>query len=101
MYLEEVKPRRVEPRKTKRKMPGRLSVKDRFLDVMFPDTIGWKDRQPSKKEGEQDEEEDNPREKAKEKFKYWIQLGEPLARMSQRFGVSILLRLPKRLTDTV
>jgi hypothetical protein len=46
-------------------------------------TREWKGRQPSKKEGEQDKEEDNPREKAKEKFKYWIQLGEPLARMSQ------------------
>ena len=100
MYLEEVQSRKDEPRSIKRKMPGRPTVKDRFLDLIFPDTIDWKDRQPSKKESGQDEE-DNPRDTARGKFKYWIQLGEPLARMSQRFGVGIVPRLPKTLTDTV
>jgi hypothetical protein len=38
MYIEEVKSRRAEPRKKRRKMSGRLSVKDRFTDVIFPDT---------------------------------------------------------------
>jgi hypothetical protein len=45
-------------------MSRRLSVNDRFTDVLFPETIGWKGKQPSKKEGEQDEEDENPREKA-------------------------------------
>jgi hypothetical protein len=44
-------------------------------------------------------EEKGPREKAKEKFDYWIRLGEPLASMVQRFGSGILLLLPKKLTD--
>jgi hypothetical protein len=45
-----IKLRTDEPRKTRQKMPGGLSVKDRFTDVIFPDTIDWKGRQPSKKE---------------------------------------------------
>ena len=44
--------------------------------------------------------QNNPREEAKNTFKYWIQLGKPLAKMAQRFGVGVLLRLPTDLTDT-
>jgi hypothetical protein len=54
----------------------------------------------SRKKGKQmSNKEKGPREKSKEFLEYWIQLGEPLARMVQRFGHGILLLLPKKLTD--
>jgi hypothetical protein len=98
-YIEETEARKAEPRKKRRKMLRRLSVNDRFTDVLFPETAEWKGEQPSKKKGKQHKREKNPREKAKQTLEYWIHLGEPLARMVQRFGVGILLRLPKKLTD--
>jgi hypothetical protein len=39
------------------------------------------------------------RENAKKKLDYWIQLGELLARMAQRYGIAILALLHKTLTD--
>jgi hypothetical protein len=54
----------------------------------------------STKKGKQmSKREKGPREKAKECLEYWIRLGEPLARMVQRFGHGILLLLPEKLTD--
>ena len=40
-----------------------------------------------------------PRKKAKEKLEYWLSLGELLAMMAQRYGIGIILLLPKKLTD--
>ena len=51
-----------------------------------------KDKQASPKKG-------YPREAAKRKVEYWIQLGKPLLKMVQRFGHGILLFLPENLTD--
>ena len=39
------------------------------------------------------------RENAKKKLDYWIQLGELLARMAQRYGIAILALLHETLTD--
>jgi hypothetical protein len=89
-YIKETKARGDESRSIKRKLVGRPSVHDRFVDILFPETVEWKNK----------DMQNNPREKAKTTFKYWIQLGEPLAKMAQRFGVGILLRLPTNLTDT-
>ncbi len=44
-------------------------------------------------------EEKGPRENAKKKLDYWIQLGEPLARMAQCYGIAIVPLLPEKLTD--
>jgi hypothetical protein len=84
-YIEEKEARGAECKKKRRKIPRRLSVNGRFTDVPFPETIGWKGKQPSKKEGEQDKRRRTPREKANARLNYWIQLGGPLARMAQRF----------------
>lgn len=40
------------------------------------------------------------RERAKKTFEYWIRLGKPLWRMSERYGLSILVVLPKEVTET-
>ena len=43
----------------------------------------------SRKKGKQmSNKEKGPREKSKEFLEYWIQLGEPLARMVQRSGMA-------------
>jgi hypothetical protein len=92
MYIEEREARRAVPRKKRKTQLPRSSPKDRFTDLFFPETIKYTGEPLSKKEK-------GPREKAKEKIDYWIRLGEPLARMAQRFGYSVLLLLPEKLTD--
>ncbi|KAH6667785.1 hypothetical protein B0J14DRAFT_675784 [Halenospora varia] len=78
------------PKKRRKRELPRLSPKDRFTDLLFPETKGTEEWGEERKEA---------RKKAKAKLSYWISLGEPLARMTQRFGYSILLRLPAKLTD--
>jgi hypothetical protein len=58
--------------------------KDCFINLLFLETI--------KDKGERWKE-------AKSKFNYWIQLGEPLVAMAQRYGVALLALLPKTLTN--
>jgi hypothetical protein len=41
-YIEETEARGAQCRKKRREMSRRLSVNDRFTDVLFPETIGWK-----------------------------------------------------------
>ncbi len=95
-YIEETAARKAEPKKKLMKNLRPLSVKNRFTDLLFSETIKCKGEQSSKKEKGK---EKGPLEKAKGKFEYWISLGEPLVKMVQRFGIGILLRLPKSLTD--
>jgi len=91
-YIEETAARKAELKTKRMKNLRRLSVNDRFTDLLFPETIKCKGKQLSEKEK-------SLREKAKQKLEYWIRLGKPLARMVQRFGSGILLLLPKKLTD--
>jgi hypothetical protein len=39
------------------------------------------------------------REKAEKRFEYFIRLGKPLWKMSERYGLSILAVLPKEVTE--
>jgi hypothetical protein len=83
------------------------SLKDRYTDLLFPETIGQrakptskpKERKGKTKERRGKPQEDNPRGAAKGKVEYWIRLGTPLAIMTQRNGVGSLAVLPKNLTD--
>jgi hypothetical protein len=76
------------------------SLKDRYTDLLFPETIGQRAKRTSKpKERRGKPQEDNPRGAAKGKVEYWIRLGTPLAIMTQRNGVGSLAVLPKNLTD--
>jgi hypothetical protein len=91
-YIQEREARRAVPKKRRKKQLPRSSPKDRFTDLLFPETIRYKGEQLGKKEK-------GPRENAKKKLDYWIQLGEPLARMAQRYGIAILALLHETLTD--
>lgn len=75
------------PKKRRKKQLPQSSPKDRFINLLFPETIKCKGQ------------EKGPREKAKKKFDYWIQLGEPLAAMEKRYGIALLALLPETLTD--
>jgi hypothetical protein len=96
-YIEERDARRAVPRKRRKKQLPQSSPKDRFIDLLFPETIKYKGEQLSKMA--QVIEDKGPREDAKKKFDYWIQLGEPLAAMAQRYGIALVALLPKTLTD--
>lgn len=99
-YIEETEARKAEPKKRRKKNLRRLSPKDRFTDLLFPETIKDQGEQVSKEKGRQvGKKEKSPRDKAKEQLDYWIRLGEPLVRMVQRFGHGILLLLSEKLTD--
>jgi hypothetical protein len=89
-YIEERDARTAMPKKRRRRELPRLSPKDRFTDLLFPET---------KQTEEEDGERKDARKKAKAKLSYWITLGEPLAGMAQRFGYGILAHLPAKLTD--
>ncbi|KAL5344305.1 hypothetical protein ACLOAV_010734 [Pseudogymnoascus australis] len=92
-YKEETAARKAEPKtKSKDNLPV-LSVKNRYTNVLFPETITCEGEQQSKKE------ENGPRKKAKGKLEYWLKSGELVAMMAQRFGIGIILLLPKKLTD--
>jgi hypothetical protein len=110
-YIEERDARRAMT-KTQRKVLGpRSSVKDRFTDLLFPETIQYKKchfiERAEGKEGENGrgtqmttvDNERDPRQKAKQQFGYWITLGEPLAWMAQCYGYPIIALLPDSLTD--
>ena len=99
MYIEETQARKAEPQRKRRKTARRQSVKDRFTDLLFPQTIEWKNMRLSETEqGKQNEE--SLRKKAKQKLEYWIRLGEPLAMMARRHGVGSLAVLPQQLIDS-
>ena len=113
-YEEETKAEEAAPKKR-----GRPSVKQRFIDVLFPHTIGHRRKKASKgkkgrkvseqkgkkgrkvsdQKGQQVSEED-VRESAEKQFEYWLRLGKPLWMMSQRYGLGILVVLPKEVTET-
>jgi len=96
-YIKEREARRAVPKKRRKKQLPRSSPKDRFTDLLFPETIKYKVDKKTK--GMQVIEEKGPRENAKKKLDYWIQLGEPLARMAQCYGIAIVPLLPEKLTD--
>jgi hypothetical protein len=99
-YEEETKARKAEPKtRSKENLPV-LSVKNRYTNVLFPETITCEGKQQSKKKGKQlSKEEIDPREKAKGKLEYWLKLGRFLAMIAKRYGIGIILLLPKKLTD--
>jgi hypothetical protein len=107
-YTEETEAEAAAP-----KQPRRPSVKQRYVDLFFPHTIncrsknarkgkntrkGKKGRQVSGQKGQQTSEEE-VRKKAENAFQYWIRLGKPLWRMSQCYGLPILVVLPKEVTE--
>jgi hypothetical protein len=99
-YIEERDARRVVPKKRRKKQLPRSSPKDRFIDLLFPETFKYNGKRLSKMaQGMQVIKKKGPREDAKKKFDYWIQLGEPLAVMAQRYGIALLALLPETLTD--
>jgi hypothetical protein len=88
------------PKKRRKKQLPQSSPKDRFIDLLFLETIKYKGEQLSKMaQGMQVIEEKGPREDAKKFFDYWIQLREPVAAMAQRYGIALVALLPKTLTD--
>jgi myosin heavy subunit len=102
-YMEEIEAEKAAPKKRRRP-----SVRERFIDLLFPYTIkykskkarkGKKGRKVSDQKGQQVSEEE-VRERAEKTFEYWIRLGKPLWRISERYGLSILVVLPKEVTET-
>jgi hypothetical protein len=91
-FLKERDAWKTAPRKRRKPNEIRLSPTDRFVNVFFPETMMYKGKHISQEKKEE-------RYAAKEKFERWIRLGEPLARMVQRFGYGILLLLPDTLSN--
>jgi myosin heavy subunit len=103
-----------EAEKAMPKKKGQRSVRDKYTDLLFPETIKYKRKKASKgKKGEEVSEEQRKQEKESEKERkkkrnqakrtldYWTKgLGEPLWRMTERFGYGILLRLPADVTES-
>lgn len=106
-YEEDIEAEKAMPKKR-----GRPSVTERYVDLLFPHAIkyksknagkgkkgGKKGRKVSDQKSQQVSEED-VRESAEKTFEYWIRLGRPLWRMSRRYGLGILVVLPKEVTET-
>ena len=109
-----------EAEKAMPKKKGQPSVRDRYTDLLFPETIKYKRKKASrggkgkevkkgkevseelrKQEKEREKERKKKRNQAKKTLDYWtIGLGEPLRRMAERFGNGILLRLPADVTES-
>ncbi|KFY09645.1 hypothetical protein V492_05415 [Pseudogymnoascus sp. VKM F-4246] len=99
-YKAETAARKAESKSRRKKNLATLSVKNRYTDVLFPESIMCEDRHQSKEKGKRLSKKENcPRKKAKGKLEYWLKSGKLLAMMVQRFGVGIILLLPKKLTD--
>lgn len=84
-YIEEKEAWKATPKKIRKK---KLPPKNQFTDLLFPETIKYKGKK-----------EKGPREDARAKLKYWIQLGEPLAAMAHRYGIATVALLHEKLTD--
>ncbi|PVH67755.1 hypothetical protein DL98DRAFT_542915 [Cadophora sp. DSE1049] len=90
------------------------TVKERFVNLLFPHTVkhtrkntakgkksgkGKKGRKGRNQTGEQLSPEE-VRAQAEDKFEYWIRLGKPLRKLSQQYGLPFLVVLPKELTES-
>ncbi|RFU23676.1 hypothetical protein B7463_g12661, partial [Scytalidium lignicola] len=98
-YIDEREARRAVPKKRRKTQLPRSSPKDRFTDLLFPETVKYSGHLSKDMTTQVSKKEKCPRAKAKEKLDYWIRLGEPLARMARRFGYGVLSLLPDNLTD--
>ena len=109
-----------EAEKAKPRKEGQPSARQRFVNILFPHTI--KDKSATRKKGEKTKRkkgekgkkkgkkmnkrkgeqlgEQEVRQQAEGAFDYWIRLGKPLWKMSQRYGPPILALLPKEVTET-
>ena len=91
-FIEERDAWKTTPKKRRKRNEIRLSPRDRFVNVLFPETMKHKGERISQEKKEK-------RHAAKEKFECWIRLGEPWARMVQRYGYFIILLIPKELSN--
>jgi myosin heavy subunit len=113
--------RRTEAKKTafkKRRQPSakkkhQPTVRETYVDLLFPHTIEYKDQKAQKgkkgkkvKKGKQMSDQKGQqvsgadvREKAEKRFDYFIRLGKPLWKMSECYGLSVLAILPKEVTE--
>ena len=96
---------------------GQPSARQKFVNILFPHAIKVKSKKANeRKKGEKSNKrkkgkkvsnqkgeqlsEQEVREQAESTFDYWIRLGKPLWRFSQRYGRPILVVLPKEVTET-
>jgi hypothetical protein len=93
-FIKERDAWKTAPKKRRKPNEIRLSPMDRFVNDLFPETITYKGEHISQEKKEK-------RQAAKDKFERWIRLGEPWARMVQRFGYGILLLVPHNLSNLV
>ena len=91
-FIEERDAWKTAPKKRRKLNEIRLSPIDRFVNVLFPETMHYKGEHIS-------QEKKELRCVAKAKFERWIRCGEPWARMVQRFGYGIILQVPHELTN--
>ena len=91
-FIEERDAWKTAPKKRRKPNETRLSPRDRFVNILFPETIKYKGKNISQEKKEK-------RLAAKEKFERWIRCGEPWARMVQRFGYGIILLIPDKLSN--
>jgi hypothetical protein len=91
-FIEERDTWETAPKKRRKPNETRLSPLDRFVNILFPETIKYKGKNISQEEKEK-------RPAAKEKFEKWVRCGEPWARMVQHFSYGIILLTPDNLSN--
>jgi hypothetical protein len=91
-FIKERDAWKTAPKKRRKPNEIRLSLRDRFVNGLFPETMTCKGEHIS-------QEKEEKQHAAKAKFEQWIRLGEPWARLVQRFGYGILLLVPHDLSN--
>lgn len=109
-YMEDVDAEKAEAEagKAAPKRGRQLTVKERFVNLLFPHTTKHTNKntgkeKKSRKGSSQTGEQSSPeavRAQAEDKFEYWMRLGKPLCKWSQRYGLPFLVILPKEVTQT-
>ncbi|KUJ06914.1 uncharacterized protein LY89DRAFT_743550 [Mollisia scopiformis] len=114
-YMEDIEAKKatskkwpIEAKKTTSKKRRQPTVKETYVDLLFPHTINYKGKKARKrKKGKKVRDQkgrqvsgEEVREKAEKRFEYFIRLGKPLWKMSECYGLSVLAILPKEVTET-
>lgn len=98
-YIEERDAWRATPKRIRRKQPSQPSLKDRYTDLLFPEAMKSEDEQLTQTiQTTQVVKDKTLRQEAKKKLDSWIQLGEPLVRIAQRYSIGVVPLLPAGVT---
>jgi hypothetical protein len=84
-----------EPKSKRRKTKGPRPSLNRYTDILFPQTKGWKDVQPGETEASKAARA-VLRKQAKNALEYRISLGKALVMLTRQNGIGILGVVPEK-----